>query len=64
MVVGGGDYAGILLLCYGLRIMSKNPDPCSLKWTEDWCLASLGLSDRDVVDEVGCCLFTLYWRVS
>ena len=36
--------------------MSKNPGPCSLKWTEDWHLASPGLSVGDVTEGVRCCL--------
>ena len=36
---------------------------CSLKWTEDWCLASPGLSTGDVGDRFGCFLPSLPSRV-
>ena len=51
--------SGSLIHSYGTRGMSKNPGPCSLKWTEDWCLASLGLSVGDVAEGVGCLPSTL-----
>ena len=54
----------ILFRCSGTKGMSKNPGLCSLKWTEDWCLASLGLSVGDLTEGVGCCLPSpLAWPV-
>ena len=53
-----------LLRRSGTRIMSKNPGPCSLKWTEYWCLASPRLSYGDMTEGVGCFLPSpLSWTV-
>ena len=64
MVVEGGVNTGSFLCSSGMRRMSKNPGLCSLKWTEDWCLASPVLYVRYVAKVVGCCLpSTLAWHV-
>ena len=49
--------AGILLCCSGTRGMSRNPVPCSLEWTEDWCLAYPILSFWGVGDDSGVFFF-------